>query len=188
MAIASSIAAVVALTSVPNENWATTSEIEFDEVDWMVSSRGTPLMAFSIGLVTCSVTSDEPAPGYGVTTVMTGKSMSGRSSCLRLPQAEIPAKNRAAGEQERDAPLAEGEAAEATHGRVSALVLGWMVGGVADGCSAAAAPVDGAVEDLEGPLDDGELVGVERDQQLAQLALVELAEALEERRAPRAWR
>ena len=62
----------------------------------MVSSRGTPLMAFSIGLVTCSVTSDEPAPGYGVTTVMTGKSMSGRSSCLRLPQAEAPAMNRAA--------------------------------------------------------------------------------------------
>ncbi len=57
------MACVVALTSVPNENWVTTSEIELDEVDWMVSSRGTPLMAFSIGFVTCSVTSDEPAPG-----------------------------------------------------------------------------------------------------------------------------
>ena len=28
-------------------------------------------------------------------TVMTGNSMSGRSSCLRLPQAEMPAMNRA---------------------------------------------------------------------------------------------
>ena len=63
LAIASVMACVVALTSVPNENWVTTSEIELDEVDWMVSSRGTPLIAFSIGFVTCSVTSDEPAPG-----------------------------------------------------------------------------------------------------------------------------
>ena len=43
-------AVVVALTSVPNENWVTTSEIEFDEVDWMNSSRGTAPMARSIGL------------------------------------------------------------------------------------------------------------------------------------------
>ena len=34
-------------------------------------------------------------PGYGATTVMTGNSMSGRSSCLRLPHAEMPAMNRA---------------------------------------------------------------------------------------------
>ena len=95
LAMASVIAVVVSLTFVPNENWVTTSEIEFDEVDCMTSRRGTPLIAFSIGLVICSVTSEDPAPGYGVTTVMTGKSMSGRSSCLRLPQAEMPAKNRA---------------------------------------------------------------------------------------------
>ena len=73
-----------------------TSEIELDEVDWSASSRGTPEMAFSTGFVTCSATSDEPTPGYAVTTVMIGSSMSGRSSCLRLPQAEIPAMNRAA--------------------------------------------------------------------------------------------
>ena len=72
-----------------------TSEIELDEVDWTISRRATPLTAFSIGFVTCSVTSDEPAPGNGVTTVTIGKSMSGRSSCLRLPQAEMPAMNRA---------------------------------------------------------------------------------------------
>ena len=40
-----------------------TSEIEFDDVDCRASSRGTPEMAFSMGLVTCSATSDEPAPG-----------------------------------------------------------------------------------------------------------------------------
>ena len=40
-------------------------------------------------------TSDAPAPGYGATTVMTGKSMSGSSSCLSEPQAEMPARNRA---------------------------------------------------------------------------------------------
>ena len=45
LAMPSSIAAVVSLTFVPNANWATTSEIEFDDVDWMVSSRGTPAMA-----------------------------------------------------------------------------------------------------------------------------------------------
>ncbi len=95
LVIASWIAWVVALTSVPKENCVTTSEIEFEDVDCIVSSRGTPAMAFSTGLVTCCVTSDEPAPGYGVMTVITGKSMSGRSSCLRLPQAEMPAMNRA---------------------------------------------------------------------------------------------
>ena len=93
---ASSIAVVVAPTSVPNENWVTTSEIEFDDVDWMNARRGTEPTARSIGLLTCSVTSEEPAPGYGATMVMTGNSISGRSSCLRLPQAEIPATKRAA--------------------------------------------------------------------------------------------
>ena len=72
-----------------------TSAIEFAEVDWTVSSRGIPAMTCSIGLATCSATSDDPAPGNGAMTVMTGNSMSGRSSCLRLPQAEMPAMNRA---------------------------------------------------------------------------------------------
>ncbi len=63
LAIPSSIAAVASLTLVPYSNWATTSEIEFDEVDWRAVRRGTPEMAFSIGLVTCSATSDDPAPG-----------------------------------------------------------------------------------------------------------------------------
>jgi hypothetical protein len=36
----------------------TTSEIEFDDVDWMISSRGIAPMARSIGRVTCSRTSD----------------------------------------------------------------------------------------------------------------------------------
>ena len=49
----------------------------------------------SIGSATCVATSVAPAPGYGATTVMTGKSMSGRSSCLSEPQAEMPATNSA---------------------------------------------------------------------------------------------
>ena len=57
---------------------------------------GIPEIARSIGFATCSVTSDAPAPGYGATTVTIGKEMSGRSSCLRLPQARIPATNRPA--------------------------------------------------------------------------------------------
>ena len=96
LASASWIAAVVSGTLLPNANWVTTSEIELDDVDWMSSRRGIAPMARSIGRVTCSSTSEDPAPGYGVTTVTTGNSMSGRSSCLRLPQAEMPATNRAA--------------------------------------------------------------------------------------------
>ena len=63
LAMFSWIAAVASLTFVPYVNWATTREMEFEEVDWSVSRRGTPEIAFSIGLVTCSATSDDPAPG-----------------------------------------------------------------------------------------------------------------------------
>ena len=90
-----SIAARVSLTSVPKANWATTSDSEFADVDCSASSLGTPEMARSIGLVTCSATSAAPAPGSGAMTVMTGNSMSGSSSCFRLPQARRPATNSA---------------------------------------------------------------------------------------------
>ena len=81
LAMFSSIVACVSLTSVPNENCATSSAIELAEVDCSFSSRGTPLMARSIGSATWLATSVADAPGSGATTVMTGKSMSGRSSC-----------------------------------------------------------------------------------------------------------
>ena len=42
-------------------------------------------------------------------TVMTGKSMSGSSSCLRLPQAEMPGDEEGEGQEQRDAALADGE-------------------------------------------------------------------------------
>ena len=58
-----SMAAVVLGTSVPKANWVTTSDTEFDEVVWMSSSRGSAPIVRSIGRVTCSRTSDEPAPG-----------------------------------------------------------------------------------------------------------------------------
>ena len=58
-----SIVARVSLTSVPNANWATTRESELADVDWRLSRRGTPAIARSIGLVTCSATSAAPAPG-----------------------------------------------------------------------------------------------------------------------------
>ncbi len=86
----------VSLTSVPNENWAMTSESEFAEVDWTVSSRGTPEIARSMGFVTWSATSAALEPGSGAMTVITGSAMSGSSSCLRLPHAAIPAMNTAA--------------------------------------------------------------------------------------------
>ncbi len=75
----------------PNSNWATTIATELADDEERPSRRGTPATACSIGLLTCSATSAAPTPGYGAMTVMTGKSMSGSSSCLRLPQAETPA-------------------------------------------------------------------------------------------------
>ena len=94
-AIPSSIAASASLTSVPYSNWAMTRAMELAEVDCTVSRRATPEMARSIGTATLSATSCDPAPGYGAMTVMTGNSMSGRSSCLRVPHAEMPAMNSA---------------------------------------------------------------------------------------------
>ncbi len=90
-----SIVARISFTSEPNANCATTSPRELADVDCMPSRRGTPAIARSIGLVTCSATSAAPAPGSGAMTVMTGNSMSGSSSCFRLPQARMPATNRA---------------------------------------------------------------------------------------------
>jgi hypothetical protein len=86
-----SIVARASLTSVPNSNWATTIAMELAELDESAVSRGTLEMVRSIGFVTWLATSAAPTPGYGAITVMTGKSMSGSSSCLRLPQAEMPA-------------------------------------------------------------------------------------------------
>ncbi len=57
------IDATVSLTSVPKLNWATTSAIELADVDWRLSSRATPEIDRSIGLVTCSATSSAPTPG-----------------------------------------------------------------------------------------------------------------------------
>ena len=162
--------ALVSLTSVPNENWATTSAIEFAEVDWSVSSRGTPEMARSIGLATCSATSEAPAPGYGATTVMTGNSMSGRSSCLRLPQAEMPAMNSAPASSSVTLRLADGELGEAAHRDDSFR-----------GTSASRRQgFDRPVEVVDGANDVESLVAGHAVEQPAQLRGVELAEALEE--------
>ena len=90
-----SIVARISLTSEPNWNWATTSDSEFADVDWSAWRRGTPEIARSMGFVTWSATSAAPAPGSGAMTVMTGNSMSGRSSCLSPPQANSPAMNSA---------------------------------------------------------------------------------------------
>ncbi len=79
------------LMSVPNSNCATTMAIELADEEERAVSRGTLATDRSIGLVTWFATSAAPTPGYGAITVMTGKSMSGSSSCLRLPQAETPA-------------------------------------------------------------------------------------------------
>ena len=76
--------------------------------------------------------------------------------------------------------------------RLRRLTFGAPPGGRVDGRDGGGgrrqAPVDGAMEDLEGLVHDGQLIGVEATEQLPQLALVELAESLEERRRPRVSR
>ena len=76
---------MVSLRSVPKSNWVKTSESEFDDVDCIVSSRGTLASARSIGSVTWVATSSAPAPGSAVMTVTKGSSMSGMSSCWSWP-------------------------------------------------------------------------------------------------------
>ncbi len=60
------------------------------EFAWMPSRFSTPVMTLSRGCVTCSSTVSGPAPGTGVEMVMTGNSMSGRSSWLRRVVAKTP--------------------------------------------------------------------------------------------------
>ena len=87
----------------------------------------------------------EPAPGYGAMTVMTGNSMSGRSSCLRLPQAETPAMNRAPASSSVTLRLLTASSDEAAHERLPCVVVGdrstWT------GRSADASASSGGVED-----------------------------------------
>ena len=115
LAIPSWTAVVASLTSVPYENWAMTSEIELDEVDWSASSRGTPEMAFSTGFVTCSATSDEPD------TRVRGDDGDDRELDVRqeflleAAPGRDPGDEQGGGQQQRDAALADGELTEATH-------------------------------------------------------------------------
>ena len=109
------IAAVVSLTSVPNENWATTSEIEFDDVDCMTSSRGTPAdgvldrlgdLLGHVGRAGARVRRDDGDDReVDVRQELLLEAAPGRDA----------GDEQGAGEQERHAPLAEGEAAETTH-------------------------------------------------------------------------
>ena len=122
LAMASSIAAVVALTSVPNENWATTSEIELDDVDWMVTRRGMPLMAFSIGLRHLFGDVGRPGTRERRHDRDDREIDVGQKLLLQAAPRRETGDEQGAGEQERDAPLAEGDPAEATHGRCLPLV------------------------------------------------------------------
>ena len=88
--MASSIAVVASSTSVPYSNWAVTKPIELAEVELTWSMPETESTARSIGATTWSATSSAPAAGKGAMTVATGNETSGRSSCLRLPQAMTP--------------------------------------------------------------------------------------------------
>ena len=144
-AIASLIAAVVSFTFVPYENWLTTSEIELDDVDRSSSSRGTPLMAFSIGLVICSATSDDPAPGYGRHDRDDREVDVRQELLLEASPRRESGDEQGRSEEERDAPLADGDPAESAHGWVSPW---WMVE-VERSSVAAAAAVERPPEDLE---------------------------------------
>ena len=168
LASASWIAAVVSGTLLPNANWVTTSEIELDDVDWISSRRGIAPMARSIGRVTCS--SDVRGSGAGV------RRDHGHDRELDVGEELLleAAPGRDAGdeqgrrEQERHAPLADGQTAEATHDWLSRVIGG------GDGS------IDGEAEDVDRAADHLELLGVEPAEQLAQLALIELAEPLEQ--------
>ena len=118
------ISACVSFTFVPTANCAMTRASELADVDWTVTRRGTPEIACSMGLVTWSATSAAPAPGSGAITVMTGSSMSGRSSCLRLPQAAIPAMNSAAARRSVTLRLATA----ISERRLMRVPFGWTVG------------------------------------------------------------
>ena len=161
--MSSSIAAVVSLTSVPNENWATTSAIEFDDVDWTVSRRGTPAMARSIGLG--DLLGDVRRAGARVRRD-DGDDREvdvGQELLLEAAPGRDAGDEQGGREQERDAALADGELGlrRLTNGSPLVLVT-W--------CGAPRVGVDGGVEDLDRAVDDGELVGVEPAEQLAHLA------------------
>ena len=84
-ATAASTLSMVSFRSVPKSNWANTRESELDDVDCIVSRRGTLAMARSTGSVTWLATSSAPAPGSGVMTVTKGSWMSGMSSWRSWP-------------------------------------------------------------------------------------------------------
>ena len=106
-------------TSVPNENWVTTSEIEFDEVDWMSSSRGTPLIGAldrlghllgHVGRTGPRVRRDD----------RDDREVDVRQELLlEAAPGRDPGDEEGSREQERDAPLAQGKAAQATHDGLS---------------------------------------------------------------------
>ena len=167
-----SISARVSLTSVPNENCAMTSAIELADVDWRASRRGAPEIARSIGLVTCSATSAAPAPGSGAITVITGSSMSGRSSCWRLPQAAMPAMNTAAASSSVTLRLATANSER----RLMRVPFGWT-GSTPTAWSAARARMERLLWMTD------QLVVVDAGEEVAHLVGADVPEAVEEGRA-----
>ena len=97
---------------------------------WTAAGQpGNAEMARSIGFATCSVTSAAPAPGYGAMTVTIGNETSGQQLLLEAAPGEDAGDEEGDGEQERDAPLRDGELGQAGHG------CSWSVGrtGCVDG-------------------------------------------------------
>ena len=171
-AMPSSMAASASLTSVPYSNWAMTRAIELAEVDWTVFEprhAGDGALDRHGDLVGDVLRAGARVGGDD------GDDREldvGQELLLEAAPGRDAGDEQGAGQQERDAPLADGELGETIHERSpcgSVVVAGLDVGG------------DGRVEDADGALDDREVRGVDVGEQLAHPARVELPERLQGR-------
>ena len=89
-----------------------------------------------------------------------------------------PGDEKGACEEEHDAPLAEGDAAETVHERFSLVMT--VMRSVWRRRRRRGQAVDRSIEDRDRLVDAGELLGIEPAEQPAKLALVELPKTLEE--------
>ena len=105
----------VSLMSVPNANWATTSDSELADVDGSASRRGTLLMACSMGTVTCGATSSAPAPGMGRDDGHDGQLDVRQQLLAELAPRDEAAQEQADRDEQHDALVAQGELGEPDH-------------------------------------------------------------------------
>ena len=178
-----SIAARISLTSEPNENWA------IDERE-RVGGRGLEGLEAghardrrSIGFVTWSATSAAPAPGERRDDGDDRELDVRQELLLEVAPGEQARDEQGAGEQQRDAPLGDGELGEAAHAgsfRVAASSGATVAPARGAGMAACGRRAASARSVRSGLASS---VVVEVVEEVAHLAGVELAEAVDERGA-----